>query len=210
MAITYDYIDDYLYRIAQPRDSLLEKMEEYADSHGVPIIGPLVGRFLYNLARSNRSRNVLEIGTAIGYSGIWLGRAVVAEKGQVITIEKDPERVRIAEKNIAEAGLARIVKVVRGDALQVLPTLREEYDLVFLDSDKSVYPDAFKFSIKMLRTGGLFVADNALWGGDVAKGGKSSDTQTIIRFNKQVFGSPGLSTVILPLRDGVLVSLKEK
>ena len=209
MSITYDYIDDYLYRIAAPRDLLLEKMEEYADSHAVAIIGPLVGRLLYNLAKASQSRKILEIGTAIGYSGIWLARAVVSLKGSVTTIDLDPERVQIAKKNISEAGLDRAVKVIEGNALKVLPTLKEEFDMIFLDSDKDVYPDAFKMSLPMLRKGGLFVADNALWGGDVAKGGKSKDTQSMIKFNRLVSESPGMSTVIVPLRDGVLVSLKE-
>src|SRR5215831_13481992 len=101
--ITYDYIDDYLYHLAQPRDRLMEKMEEYADTNNVPIIGPLVGRFLYNLAKSSQSKKVLEIGAAIGYSGIWLGRAVAARKGTVTTIDMDPKRADIAEKNIKEA-----------------------------------------------------------------------------------------------------------
>ncbi len=192
MSITYDYIDDYLYRIAAPRDQLLEKMEEYADSHAIPIIGPLVGRLLYNLAKASQSKKILEIGTAIGYS-----------------VDLDPERVRIAKKNISEAGLESTVKVIEGNALKVLPTLKEEFDMIFLDSDKDVYPDAFKMSVPMLRKGGLFVADNALWGGDVAKGGKSKDTQSMIKFNRLVSEFPGMSTVIVPLRDGVLVSLKE-
>ncbi len=209
MSITYDYIDDYLYRIAAPRDTLLERMEEYADSHAVPIIGPLVGRLLYNLAKASQSRKILEIGTAIGYSGIWLGRAVAPQKGSVTTIDLDPERVKIAKKNISEAGLERTVRVIEGNALKVLPTLKEEFDMIFLDSDKDVYPDAFKMSVPMLRKGGLFVADNALWGGDVAKGGKSKDTQSMIKFNSLVSESAGMSTVIVPLRDGVLVSLKE-
>jgi predicted O-methyltransferase YrrM len=209
MSITYDYIDDYLYRIAPPRDKLLERMEEYADTNAVPIIGPLVGRFLYNLAKSSQSKKILEIGAAIGYSGIWLARAIAPAKGTVLTIELNPERVTIARKNIAEAGLDRTVKVIEGNALKVIPSLKEEYDLIFLDSDKDVYPDAFKMALPKLRKGGLFVADNALWGGEVAKGGKSKDTQTIIKFNKMVTETPGLSTVIVPLRDGVLVSLKE-
>jgi predicted O-methyltransferase YrrM len=209
VSITYDYIDDYLYRIAAPRDQLLEKMEEYADSHAVPIIGPLVGRLLYNLAKASQSKKILEIGTAIGYSGIWLARAVAPVKGSVTTIDLDPERVKIAKKNISEAGLERTLKVIEGNALKVLPTLKEEFDMIFLDSDKDVYPDAFKMSVPMLRKGGLFVADNALWGGDVAKGGKSKDTQSMIKFNRLVSEFPGMSTVIVPLRDGVLVSLKE-
>jgi len=209
VSITYDYIDDYLYRMAAPRDLLLEKMEEYADSNAVPIIGPLVGRLLYNLAKVSQSRKILEIGTAIGYSGIWLARAIAPLKGSLTTIDMDPERVKIAKKNISDAGLGQSVKVVEGNVLKVLPTLREEFDMIFLDSDKDVYPDAFKMSLPMLRKGGLFVADNALWGGDVAKGGKSKDTQSMIKFNRLVSESPGLSTVIVPLRDGVLVSLKE-
>jgi len=209
VSITYDYIDDYLLRIAAPRDPLLEKMEEYADSNAVPIIGPLVGRLLYNLAKTSQSKKILEIGTAIGYSGIWLARAVAPLKGNVTTIDMDPERVKIAKKNISEAGLERVVKVVEGNALKVLPTLKEEFDMIFLDSDKDVYPDAFKMSVPMLRKGGLFIADNALWGGDVAKGGKSKDTQSMIKFNRLVTESSGMSTVIVPLRDGVLVSLKE-
>jgi caffeoyl-CoA O-methyltransferase len=209
VSITYDYIDDYLYRIAAPRDVLLERMEEYADSHAVPIIGPLVGRLLYNLAKASQSRRILEIGTAIGYSGIWLARAVAPVKGSITTIDMDPERVKIANKNISEAGLQKSVKVIEGNALKVLPTLKEEFDMIFLDSDKDVYPDAFKLSLPKLRRGGLFVADNALWGGDVAKGGKSKDTQSMIKFNRLVSESPGMSTVIVPLRDGVLISLKE-
>jgi predicted O-methyltransferase YrrM len=209
MGITYDHIDDYLYRLAQPRDKLLEKMEEYADSNNVPIIGPLVGRFLYNLAKSSHSKRVLEIGCAIGYSGIWLGRAIETHKGTVTTIELDPKRADIAEKNIKEAKLDKVIKVVRGDAIKVLPTLKDQYDFIFLDSDKEIYPAAFKECTRLLLDGGLFVADNALWGGEVAKGGTSSETKAMIKFNKEVYGFPGLSTVILPLRDGVLVSLKE-
>lgn len=209
MSITYDFIDDYLYRVAAPRDLLLEKMEEYADTNAVPIIGPLVGRLLYNLARLSQSKNVLEIGTAIGYSGIWLARAIAPVKGTLTTIDMNPERIKIAQKNIAEAGLERSVKLVRGSALDILPTLKDEYDMIFLDSDKDVYPDVFNLSIPRLRKGGLFVADNALWGGDVARGGKSADTQSMIKFNRLVTETRGLSTVILPLRDGVLVSLKE-
>jgi predicted O-methyltransferase YrrM len=209
LSITYDYIDDYLYRIAQPRDELLERMEEYADTNNVPIIGPLVGRFLYNLARSSKSKKVLEIGTAIGYSGIWLARAIAPLQGSLTTIDMNPQRVKLARQNLAEAGLDRSVNVIQGNAMDVLSTLREEYDMIFLDSDKDVYPDAFKMSVPLLRKGGLFVADNALWGGDVAKGGKSTDTQSMIKFNRTVSESKGMSTVILPLRDGVLVSLKE-
>src|SRR5436853_7237399 len=110
-------------------------MEEEAESGAVPIIGPLVGRLLYNLARSSQSKNVLEIGTAIGYSGIWLGRAVAPLRGSGTTIDKDAERVKRAEKNIAEAKLQNDITVLSGDALHILPTHKAEYDLVFLDSD---------------------------------------------------------------------------
>ena len=99
--------------------------------------------------------------------------------------------------------------MVRGDALEIIPKLREKYDLIFLDSDKEIYLEAFRKSLKLLRKGGLFVADNALWSGEVSTGGTSSEARAMILFNKEVSGFTGMSTVILPLRDGVLVSLKE-
>src|SRR3989442_8497014 len=117
-------------------------MEEEADTGAVPIIGPLVGRLLYNLARSSQSKNVLEIGTAIGYSGIWLGRAVAPLKGSVTTIDKDPERVKRAEQNIAQAKPLKVIKVLKRDTLHNLTTLKDEYYLVFLGSDKNIYLDA--------------------------------------------------------------------
>src|SRR2546428_12093297 len=113
-------------------------MDEYADSHSVPIIGPLVCRLLYNLAKSSQSRKVLEIGTAIGYSGIWLARAVAPLKGNVTTIDMDPERVKIAKKNISEAGLERTGGGIEGKALKKLPTLEKKIDMIFLDFDKDV------------------------------------------------------------------------
>src|SRR5207247_5041585 len=115
---------------------------------------------------------ILEIGTAIGYSGIWLPRAVAPLKGDVTTIDMDPERVKIAKKNISEAGLERVVKVVEGNALKVLPTLKEEFDMIFLDSDKDVYHEALNMYVTMLRKGGVFVVSKGMWGGGVAKGGK--------------------------------------
>src|SRR5256886_12862642 len=118
-------------------------MEEYAETNSVPIIGPLVGRLLYNLAKASQSRKVLEIGTAIGYSGIWLARAITPLKGSLTTIDMNPERVRIARKNLAEAGLDRTVKVIEGRALDILPTPKESYDMIFLDSDNDVYPHSF-------------------------------------------------------------------
>src|SRR5207247_5447135 len=155
-------------------------MEEYAETNSVPIIGPLVGRLLYNLAKISQSRKVLEIGTAIGYSGIWLARAVAPLKGSLTTIDMNPERVKIAKKNIAEAGLERTVKVIEGSALDIFPTLTESYDMLFFDSDKEVYPQPCKMSLPLLRKGGHFIADNALWGGDVARGGTAKEPPPMI------------------------------
>src|SRR2546427_1212600 len=121
-------------------------MEEYADSHSVPIIGPLVGRLLYNLAKSSQSRKVLEIGTAIGYSGIWLARAVAPLKGNVTTIDMDPERVKIAKKNISEAGLGSTGRGIKGNAVKNLPTLKKKVEKIFFNFDKEVLSEAFKKS----------------------------------------------------------------
>src|SRR5436853_7823720 len=110
-------------------------MEEEAESGAVPIIGPLVGRLLYNLARSSQSKNVHEIGTAIGYSGIWLGRAVAPLRGSVATRDKDAERGKRGEKNIAQAKLQKVITVLKGDALHILPTRKAQDHLVIPGPD---------------------------------------------------------------------------
>jgi len=207
--ITHGYVEDYIHRMLPARDALLAELEETAGKEGIAIVGPLVGRLLYILARLSKAKNILELGTAIGYSTIWLARAVERERGRVLTIEIDDERARAAWRNIQRAGLQEVVEVRVGDAIKVVPELKERFDIIFLDADQAQYPFLLEPLVSRLWTGGLVITDNALWGGTVARGESSSNTTAMRRFNEMSMRHPSLETIIVPIRDGLLISLKK-
>ena len=208
-------MEKYLYGLQRPRDKVLSFLEKDAVKNNVPIIGPLVGNFLSMLATTCKAKNILEIGTATGYSGIWLGRVAKQNDGKLTTIEFDPGRVKIASKSFEDAGIADSVEIVTGDARKEVPRIvkssRENLDVVFLDvGDKSLYVDLLEDSIRLLRLGGYLIADNTLWKGRVATGARDKDTTTIKEFNKRVFADERFLPSLIPLRDGVTVALKVK
>jgi len=215
LQITNETVEKYLYGLQRPRDKVLSFLEKDAVKNNVPIIGPLVGNFLSMLATSCKAKNILEIGTATGYSGIWLGRVAKQNDGKLTTIEFDPGRVKIASKSFEDAGIADSVEIVTGDARKEVPRIvkssRENLDVVFLDvGDKSLYVDLLEDSIRLLRLGGYLIADNTLWKGRVATGARDKDTTTIKEFNKRVFTDERFLPSLIPLRDGVTVALKVK
>ena len=204
------YLDDLL----PPRDPLLAELEAQARAERIPICGPHVGSVLALLIRLARPSRVLEVGTAIGYSAIWMGRALREYGGQLQTIELRPERIERAQANLSRAELSDVVEVLPGAALEVLPALKgTTYGLTFLDAVKADYPAYFEHALSLLADGGLLVADNALLGGEVAPGvpegyWSAGDREGIRRYNTLAFSHPGLDSVILPLRDGLTISLK--
>lgn len=147
---------------------VLERLEKEAKKEDIPIIGPVLGRLLYILARSMGAKKVLELGTATGYSAIWLGRAVAPSKGKVLTVEWDKATAKRAEGNIKEADLSKVVTVRQGDARKVLSSLKGPYDLIFLDVEKEMYSSLLDGAAKLLRPWGLLVFDNTAFttGGD--------------------------------------------
>ncbi|MHB8566141.1 MAG: O-methyltransferase [Nitrososphaerales archaeon] len=205
-------VDEYLHSLLRPRDAVLRSLEKDAEKNGVPIIGPLVGNLLSLLVKISYAKNALEIGTATGYSGLWLARALAENSGKLTTIEMDPKRIKRAEESFREAGLDSYVKILKGDARIILPELakKQEYDLILLDvGDKSFYIDAIEPCFAMLKVGGLFISDNVLWSGCVAvPSDRSKETETMRRFNKMVYSNKRFEPVIVPLRDGLLVARK--
>jgi predicted O-methyltransferase YrrM len=153
------------------------------------------------------ARRIFEMGSAIGYSTIWLALAV-PEDGIVYYTDGDPTNAREALGYFQRAGVADRVRILVGDALKLLDQVEGEFDLIFNDVDKHQYPDVFRKAVPRLRRGGLLVADNVLWGGRVARGESDPDTSAIREFNRLIFSAPDLLTTIVPLRDGVSVSLK--
>jgi len=208
-------VETYLYGLLRPRDKVLTFLEKDAEKNDVPIVGPLVGNFLSLVAMSCQAKNILEVGTATGYSGIWLAKVAKQNGGKLTTIEADPSRVKIASKSFRDAGLSGSIDIVTGDAREELPKITKstsgKFDVVFLDvGDKGLYVDLLDDCVKAIRVGGFLLADNTLWKGKVAGSADDIDTTTIRDFNKRVYADARLFPSIVPLRDGVTVALKTR
>jgi predicted O-methyltransferase YrrM len=200
-------VETYLYSMLPQRDPVVREMERYAKDHNVPIIGPAVARLLYLLAQLTGARRIFEMGSAIGYSTVWLARAA-GPGGRVFYTDSSEENMRRARGYLQRAGVATRVRFLQGDALESIKTVSGKFDLIFLDVDKPQYPDALHVALPRLRRGGLFITDNTLWSGKVAGTATDEATKAIRRFNKEVYSSSKLFPVIVPLRDGVAVCRK--
>jgi caffeoyl-CoA O-methyltransferase len=204
-------VEEYITSLLPPRDRVMRDMEQYAAHHSVPIIGPACGRLLYQLARLIHARRVFELGSAIGYSTLWLARAV-GPQGTVFYTDSDPANARRAEDYLGRAGVLNRVRVLTGEAIRLFDSTEGEFDLIFNDVNKSGYPAVLRRAVKRLRVGGLFISDNVLWYGRVAPPTAHDDTDTraILEFNRLIHRSRKLFTTIIPLRDGFAVSEKVK
>lgn len=142
------------------RDALLRKLEAEAEKEQIPIVGPVVGELLFVLARATGAANILELGTATGYSAVYLGRACAPTGGRVLTLENDPGMAARARQNLQEAALSETVSVRTADAIATLPELDGPFDFVFLDIEKKDYQPALSALSDIMRPGGLLLADN--------------------------------------------------
>jgi predicted O-methyltransferase YrrM len=202
--------EKYLDSLLPVHDALVREMERYAAKHHVPIVGPACGRVLHQLALAVRARRIFEMGSAIGYSTLWLARAV-GPRGKVFYTDGDPKNVQRARAYLRRAGVEERVEFLVGDALESLRTTRGQFDLIFNDVSKTQYPEVFRLAVPRLRAGGLLITDNVLWHGRAAQPAASDDhpTRAIQQFNRLIFGSPQLFTTMVPLRDGLAVCLKK-
>jgi len=207
--ITVPAVEDYLYSLLPPRDEVLTEIETEAAKRKIPIVGPAVGRILYQLALMIGAKKVFELGSAIGYSTIWWARAV-GETGRVIYTDGDRKNAEEARRYFDRAGVSQRITLKTGDALELLSEDKQEFDVIFNDVDKEDYPRVFKLALPRLRKGGLFVTDNVLWSGKVTqKNPAEASTKAILEFNRLLYGSQDLFTTILPIRDGVAVAVKK-
>ena len=211
--IVPDAVEGYLAQLNTAGDAVLDAIAAGNVTRGLPLVDAEVGALLRVLATSIGATRILEIGTAIGYSGIWLARALPAG-GMLVTMEFDEERAREARENFARAGVADRVSVVVGDAQLKLAKVSGPFDLIFQDGDKTLYSPLLDRLVALLRPGGLLVTDNILYAGDVVPGFSSAPRhdpagiRAIIEYNERVAAHPGLLTAIVPLRDGVSISVK--
>jgi caffeoyl-CoA O-methyltransferase len=208
--ITNPQVEKYLYGILPKRDPVLAEMEAHAKKHDVPIVGPAVGRLLALLVEISGARRIFEMGSAIGYSTLWMAHAAGPD-AEVFYSDGNPANAKRAQDSFNRAGVAPRIRVQVGDALALLDRTSGEFDLIFCDVDKHQYPDAFRKAVGRVRSGGLFIADNTLWSGRVTRKPKASDraTRGILEFNKLCYASKELFPVLVPLRDGVLICRKK-
>jgi len=213
--IVADSIERYLASLNRARTAVLDDLAADGAARGLPLIDAEVGALLRVLASTAGASRILEIGTAIGYSGIWLATALPPD-GMLITMEVDEGRAEQARRNFSRAGLASRVTVIVGDAQLKIAKVSGPFDLIFLDTDKQLYVPLLDRLVSLLRPGGVLVADNVLWDGEVVPGFRATpmrdpqDTRAVAAFNERIAAHPQLVTSIVPLRDGVSISVKTR
>ncbi|OFW17710.1 MAG: hypothetical protein A3F69_01475 [Acidobacteria bacterium RIFCSPLOWO2_12_FULL_66_10] len=213
--IVPDAVERYVASLNRGRDSVLDEIARDGEARGLPLVDAEVGALLAVLVAATGASRVLEIGTAIGYSGIWLARGLPAG-GTLLTMEQSPERAAVARDNFARAGLADRACVIVGDAQLKLAKVAGPFDLIFQDGDKRLYLPTLDRLVALLGPGGLLVTDNVLWDGEVVPGYSANprhdveDTRAIAEYNERLAAHPQLTTSIVPLRDGVSISVKRR
>jgi predicted O-methyltransferase YrrM len=207
--ITDPKVEAYLTAFVPERTELLTRLEQEAADEGIPIIQLLSAQFLFVTVKAHNPKRILEVGTAIGYSAIWLAQA--APEAEIVTLELDEKRAERARQNLAEAGLAHRVRVELTDATQWEPD--GEFDCLFIDAAKGQYPVFLERFLLCVKKGGLVVTDNILFKGYVVSPELTPERQTnmvekIRQFNRQLAEHPQLSTSFVPIGDGIAVSVK--
>jgi predicted O-methyltransferase YrrM len=211
--IVPDVVEQYLSQLNRQSDAVLDAVAHAGAERDLPLIDAEVGALLRVLATAAGATRILEIGTAIGYSSIWLAGALPAH-GMLVTMEMNPDRAREARENIARAGLADRVMVMVGDAQLLLAKVAGPFDLIFQEGDKRLYGPMLDRLVDLLRPGGLLITDNVLWDGEVVPGfiespaRSADDTRAIADYNEHINVHPRLRTATVPLRDGVAIAVK--
>jgi len=203
-----DALQEYMDSLVLPRDKVLARMEEEAHREGIPIVDPQEGALLSLLVRIASGKRVLELGTATGYSGIWLLRGTRA--GELTTFEVDHKRAERARANFSEAGLSKQATVLEQDAVGGLQKLETRFDACFIDllnsfPSEDVTLRVAELCLARLDGGALLMADNALRQGEVLKP-KTQQARNVASYNQWVAKHPRLESIVIPIRDGLSVA----
>ena len=205
-------LERYVLENSTPQDEALAWLERESwlrTSHGRQIAGPTLGALLRHFVLMLRPQRILEIGTFSGYATIWMAGAL-PEGGRIDTIEINDEMEDLIREGFARSGVAERVRLMIGDALDILPTLEPGYDLAYIDGNKRDYVAYYQSVIDLVRPGGWILADNVLWDGQVVTGDpRSQQTRSIQAFNDLVAGDARVENFILPLRDGLNIIRKK-
>lgn len=199
-------VESYINGLLPPRDPVLTEMEERAVRRGIPIVGPVVGNLLGQLVRISGAKRIFELGSAIGYSTLWLARAAGAD-AEVHYSDGSAQNAEEARGYFEKAGVLSRIRIHVGDALGALAGVPGQFDMIFNDVDKQGYAAVLEAVPARLRPGGLFVADNVLWRGQVTNP-TDANGRAIAEFNAKLFQSREFWSGIVPMRDGVSLSIR--
>ena len=209
MDIVDPLIEEYLGRLVGSPDPVEADLRRYADERGgFPLISTVAGQLLMQQALQVEAQRIFELGSGFGYSAFWFARAL-APGGTVTLTDNDGDNLDRARAFLGRADLeSRCRFEPAGDALEALARAEGRLDLVYIDVEKREYPRALALALPKLRPGGLVLAQGVLWGGSVARGEADESTSALREYLRVAFGSEGLVTTILPVGDGLAVTLK--
>jgi predicted O-methyltransferase YrrM len=199
--------DRYILGLMSPPADVVARMEEFALAKKFPFVGPLVGQLLGILARSCKASLIFEMGSGFGYSAVHFGLNI-PEGGRVICTEHDDAYQQMAEGYFRETGLQDKIEYRVGDALKILAEQSDTFDIIFMDIEKSRYPEGFRAAWPKVKAGGLFIADNIFWHGLVFGNDQEPSTRGIREFTRLIYDTPDGRSSIIPLRDGVSITMK--
>ena len=205
-------LEEYLEAHSSAPNAVLQEL--YRDTHLHQMnprmaSGPVQGKLLELLCKMLQPKLVLEIGTFTGYSSICMAQGI-GETARIISIEANREYEDTIRKYYKKAKVEDKIELIIGDAKDIIPTLPDAFDLVFIDADKISYPTYYETIVEKVRSGGFILADNVLWEGKVLHPNpKERDTQALVAFNKRVTKDPRVENVLLPLRDGLMLIRKK-
>jgi predicted O-methyltransferase YrrM len=207
MDIVHPEIAAYIDHLLPSHDDILREMEREGEKRRFPIVGPQVGRLLCQLARLTKAARIFEMGSGYGYSAYWFLKGMPPH-GRIILTDDSQENLDRAQGYLTKAGLLDRVILEHGDALEVIEKYPGPFDIIFNDIDKERYPEAFKKALPRIRSGGLLISDNALWFGRVLTDSRDPDVEGIRTHNRLITQTKELFTTIIPLRDGLSMSIK--
>ena len=203
--------NSYIIGKIEEKDSLILEMEDFAHENNVPIVTKEVAEYLKFIVKTHKVKNILEVGTAIGYSGILMAKEIVGQDGKLYTIEIDEERYNQAQENIKKSGLNNIISI-KGDAVEEIKKIEENFDFVFIDASKGHYMDFFEDSIKLLNKNGIIFIDNIMFRGYLYKE-YPKRFKTIVKrldsFIDSLYNREEIDFVLLPFGDGVGLAYKK-
>lgn len=208
--ITYDYMQEYLRSLIPESSGKYLELEKFAEENMVPIVQKETAKFLEFIVSMKKPLRILELGTAIGYSAILMYEASKTNP-KITTIERDRKMIELAEKNFEKYGLTDEIKIIEGDCLEVLETLDESYDLIFMDAGKGHYNHFLPHCLRLLAEDGIIVADNVLFRGMVAtdelvKKRKITIVKRMREYLDIVSKDKNLITSVIPMGDGIAVT----